>query len=115
MTKWDLPSVLFGPAVEYLGGAISTFSLRGPSGTNSWLVWKDKYKASDWLREGGAKLWMHAVREQFKKETGDNNQSTIILHRLERSYFYDLKSHNLHWEPEIGKLWSPPERIISLE
>jgi hypothetical protein len=120
MTKSDLPETLYVPALQVQLGSID-FQISHENGFVL-LAWRDGATATKWLESGGIELY-----KQHDSAFAHNlsiKPSKVVVTIRERDEFL---SHNtstskatgmkrsVHFEPNLGSLFSPPDRQIALE
>jgi len=113
----DLPEVLFVPASQHdlsavgLGVGTVDISLLDPDGNLAITVWRNSDDAKNWLQNGGATLW-------HKNDRPPKSNQILVLQKsrddlVNRTIGGQFDAF-LHLEPDVGRLFSPPDRRLRI-
>jgi len=117
MTKSELPSMLHIPSVQLPGKGAVDIQLRDSDGNMAIPVWSSSDKAVAWLDAGGMELW---TKTDSAMEAKLKMGGTIVVRTEPSGDYCSLLSliggaRYLHYEPDHGHLFAPPERRISVK
>lgn len=118
MNKQELPKALYVPSVQIPGRGTIEAQLRDDEGAIHIPVWGDEAQAINWVREGGMELWSQkddAMRAKLSMG------GEIVVRKVGTSEYFMILSltgqgskRYLDMAPDIGRLFAPLERQISV-
>jgi len=115
LSRESFPETVFIPAVQVdlsamgLGTGTIDISLLEAEGRLAVPVWRTAQAAIAWLQNGGYELW--------QKNERPPKQGNVIILQKSRDALLKGPSQGqfeqyVHLEPDVGSLFSPPERRI---
>ncbi len=121
MTKADLPETLYIPTLQLQQGSID-FQIHHENRIVL-LAWRDGATATKWLESGGIELYKK--HDSTFAHNLSSGASKVVVKIEQRDSFLSLNTflsstpggikRSVHFEPDFGCLFSPPERRIALE
>jgi hypothetical protein len=119
MKRNELPQTLFIPSMHFPinGGAIDFQVVREKKAI---MAFSSLEKAMTWLNNGGKEMWAEDQGDAFEHNLSLGGE--IVIRGVDLSEYtnlYELIDPSsdvyIHFEPEIGQLFAPPDRQVALK